>query len=167
MELAKLMNRTLRSRSGLVVLSAIVIVGSFAIAMAGATFATSDAVVFDNVEQQTKEFMGYFESIKLSPEQEAIKKDALTQLPAPCCSDNSSYTCCCPCNMARSIWGLSHYLIAEHGYDAEQLKGKVSEWIRFINPKGFSGDVCYVSGGCFRSFEANGCGGMFKNKVVF
>ena len=40
------------------------------------------------------------EPIELTPEQELIKKKALSKIPAPCCSDNSAYTCCCPCNMA-------------------------------------------------------------------
>lgn len=126
-----------------------------------------DAVTFTDVERQTAELIGYNDSIKLTREQEAVKRQALSALPAPCCSDNTAYTCCCPCNMALSIWGLSHYLIAEHGYDAEAVRAKVQEWIEFINPDGFSGRVCYSGGGCFRSFSKGGCGGMVKGDVVW
>lgn len=114
---------------------------------------------FTDVQAQTKEFIGYYKTIQLTSEQEAIKRAALTQLPAPCCSENTAYTCCCPCNMAKSVWGLSAYLITQKGYDAEHLKAKVAEWHKFINPAGFSGNVC-STGGCGRSFAKNGCGGM-------
>ena len=126
-----------------------------------------EAIKFDDVRQQSLELMKYEQSIRLTPEQEAIKKEALTPLPAPCCSDNSAYTCCCPCNLSRTIWGLSNYLIAEHQYDAEKVRQKVEEWIAFINPQGFSGDVCYSAGGCGRSFEHNGCGGMRPDRITF
>ena len=58
----------------------------------------------------------------MTPEQEAIKKTALTKIPAPCCSDNTAYTCCCPCNMAKTWWGLANHLIANEGYGAEQVQ---------------------------------------------
>ncbi|MCB1036758.1 MAG: hypothetical protein KDD47_23230 [Acidobacteria bacterium] len=128
--------------------------------------AGEDEVVFSDVKAQTAEFMGYYKSIQLTSEQEAVKKEALTAIPAPCCSDNTAYTCCCPCNMSLTIWGLSNYLIAEKGYDAESLKAKVKEWIHFINPQGFSGDVCY-RGACGKSFKNGGCGGMNPNHVVW
>ncbi len=128
--------------------------------------AADDDLVFHDVKAQTAEFMGYYKSIQLTPEQEAVKKEALTALPAPCCSDNTAYTCCCPCNMSMTIWGLSNYLVAEKGIDAEALKAKVQEWIAFINPKGFSGEVCY-KGQCGRSFANGGCGGMNPDHVVW
>ena len=82
-------------------------------------------------------------------------RQALSRIPAPCCSDNSAYTCCCPCNMAKTWWGLSHHLIANEGYDADEVQAAVEEWIEFINPKGFSGNACYT-GGCPRPFHRNG-----------
>ena len=112
-----------------------------------------------DVQAQAREYAGYYKSIQLTPEQEAIKKEALTAIPAPCCSDNTSYTCCCPCNMAKTIWGLSNYLIAEKDYDAPKVKKAVEDWIAFINPNGFSGDVCYT-GRCNHSWKQGGCGGM-------
>jgi hypothetical protein len=138
------------------------------LAGAAASLATaSDDVVFSDVVKQTHQFMGYERSIQLTPAQEAVKKAALGAIPAPCCSDNSAYTCCCPCNMSRAVWGLANHLIADRGMDAEGVKKKAQEWFQFINPDGFSGDVCYTAGGCNRPFAKNGCGGMSPNKVVF
>ena len=41
---------------------------------------------FTDVEKQTREFMRYNETIELDPEQEAVFRRALSQIPAPCCS---------------------------------------------------------------------------------
>lgn len=126
----------------------------------------ADPVPFTDVRRQTLELIELQKTIQLTPEQEEIKRQALEPLPAPCCKDNTAYTCCCPCNMSLSVWGLSHLLIARHGYDAEQVRAKVEEWIELINPDGFSGDVCYT-GGCGRPFEHNGCGGMNPGHVTW
>lgn len=124
----------------------------------------SDPVPFTDVRRQTEEFIELQRTIQLTAEQEEVKREALEALPAPCCSNNTAYTCCCPCNMSLSVWGLSHLLIAKHGYDAEQVRAKVKAWIELINPDGYSGDVCYT-GGCGRPFEHNGCGGMNRSHV--
>ena len=140
------------------------VAGLFAVASPASA---AQAITFNDAKRQTQEFIEYYDSIQLSAAQEAVKKEALTALPAPCCSDNTAYTCCCPCNMSRTIWGLSHYLITKHNYDANKVREKVSEWIRFINPTGFSGNICYTAGGCGRPFSKNGCGGMNKARVIF
>lgn len=123
------------------------------------------AVRFNDVAAQTHEFHAYNRSIRLNEGQEAIMREALTELPAPCCSDKTAYTCCCECNMAKSWWGLSKHLIADEGYDAEQVRDAVEDWFAFINPDGFSGDACYT-GGCFRPFRENGCGGMDESQIA-
>jgi len=41
----------------------------------------------------TQRFIDYQDSITLTPEQERLKRDALGPLKAPCCDDNSMYTC--------------------------------------------------------------------------
>ncbi len=128
--------------------------------------ASTEDLEFTDVERQTLEFMEYEKSIVLTPEQEEIKRQALSALPAPCCNDNSALTCCCPCNSARAWWGLTAHLIADRGYDAEQVKEKVAEWFEFINPDGWSGDACYTRG-CMKAFANNGCGGMSEEHVVF
>ena len=127
---------------------------------------SSDPVAFHDAQSQTLEFIRWEQEIKLTPEQEAVKRAALEALPAACCSDNTAYTCCCPCNLSRSVWGLSHYLVAKESYSATQVKEKVSEWMKFVNPNGFSGDSCY-RGGCPRPFSEGGCGGMNPNSVSF
>ncbi len=119
---------------------------------------------FTDVDKQSREFMAMYERIQLTPEQEAIKKAALEQLPAPCCSDNTAYTCCCPCNLSRTIWGLSAHLIVDEGYDAEQVKAAVEEWIDFTTKGSQTGDACYV-GGCGKPFAKNGCGGMSPDRL--
>jgi hypothetical protein len=131
-----------------------------------AAFASDEELEFTDVRAQALEFMEYEKTIVLTEEQEAIKREALSSLPAPCCNDNSAYTCCCPCNSAKVWWGLAAHLIADRGYDAEQVRAKVAEWFEFINPDGFSGDACYARG-CGRPFKENGCGGMSSEHVAF
>ena len=134
----------------------------------GAYSASSDEIVFSDVEEQTRQFMEWERTIRLTPEQEALKKEALGAIPAPCCSDNSAYTCCCPCNLSRTIWGLSNYLITTQNASAERIRAKVTEWIGYVNPGGYkSGDTCYRGGGCRRAFKHDGCGGMSAGHVVF
>ena len=128
--------------------------------------AGSEELEFTDVEEQTALFMRYFEEIELTEEQTAVMTDALLPLAAPCCSDRSALTCCCKCNMARSWWGLSKHLIAERGYDVEQVRAKVSEWFEFIHPNGAAGDSCY-KGRCSLPFKDDGCGGMSPARVAF
>lgn len=125
----------------------------------------ADEVVFKDVAAQSRQFMEWHRTIKLTPEQEGVKKAALEALPAPCCSDNSAYTCCCQCNVSRTVWGLSQYMIAKQGAGAEEVREKVREWISFVSPKGFSGKSCY-NGGCARTFSNDGCGGMSADHLV-
>lgn len=141
-----------------------VVVGGVLLRGDGAAVAAQ--IEFTNVREQTKEFIGYYNSIKLTPEQELVKRQALSEIKAPCCSDNSAYTCCCPCNMAKTWWGLSHHLIVDEGHGADEVQAAVEGWIDFIGPKGFSGDACY-KGGCVRPFRRNGCGGMSESQIVF
>ena len=129
--------------------------------VSGLAFASAPAKkgAFTDVKAQTEEFIGYYQSIKLTPAQEAVKREALTRIPAPCCSENTAYTCCCPCNLAKSIWGLSNHLIAKKGADAKQVEKAVREWVTVINPKGYAGNTC-GTGGRGKPFKDSGCGGM-------
>lgn len=104
-------------------------------------------------------FISYNESINLTPAQQKIMDEALSAIPAPCCAKFSIATCCCPCNLAKSAWGLSKYLIAEKQYSAPMVKKTILDWLHSSNPGGFTGDVCFT-GGCNRPFAKNGCGGM-------
>ena len=112
----------------------------------------SSEIVFHDVQAQTREFMAWQETIRLDEAQEAVKKSALEAIPAPCCSDNNAYTCCCSCNISRSVWGLANYMIAEQGADADAVRAKAQEWFAYINPAGYKGDACYT-GGCQRPFR--------------
>lgn len=120
---------------------------------------------FRDIESQSRQFMRWYEQIRLTPAQEKVKRAALEPIPAPCCNDNSAYTCCCPCNISRTIWGLSQFMIARQNATASQVGAKVREWIKFIGPNGFSGSACYT-GGCPRPFHSDGCGGMKPDRLV-
>ncbi len=121
---------------------------------------------FEPVETQTRKYIEYYKMIHLTAAQEKIKSDALSSLHAVCCKDFSALTCCCPCNFSKALWGMANYLIAKKGYNAAQLQEAAKEWIAYVNPDGFSGDVCQT-GGCNRPFAQNGCGGMDDNAIRF
>lgn len=161
--------KILRSQQVLISVAAAAMIGVVAFAVAKTQPSTGDsgsAVEFEDVRRETMEYIEYNRTIVLTVAQERVKEEALSSLPAPCCNDRSAHTCCCTCNSARAWWGLAKHLIADEGYNAEQVRTKVSEWFDFINPGGFSGDSCYT-GGCGRSFAENGCGGMSSSRVVF
>jgi hypothetical protein len=122
-------------------------------------------IEFRNVRSDAERFIDYSNSIRLTPAQERIKAGALEAIPAPCCSQYTMATCCCPCNLAKSAWGLSNYLIAKKGASAGEVRVAVQRWLKFANPGGFSGDSCF-KGGCQRPFAKNGCGGMDQTQVI-
>ena len=122
-------------------------------------------IVFNDVAKQSREFMEYDDTIALTPAQEAIKAEVLKVMPAACCSGSSAYTCCCPCNLSKTIWGLSNYAIVKHGANAAQLREAVNGWTAFTNPKGYRGNACY-RGGCSGAFQTDGCGGMDEDQLV-
>lgn len=126
---------------------------------------TKTDIVFDDTDALAKKFIAFDSSIQLTPEQERIKAEALSSIPAPCCSEFSMATCCCPCNLAKAAWGLAKHLIAERGYGVDQVREAELRWFKAINPNGFSGTVC-ATGGCNRSFEQNGCGGMGASLIL-
>ncbi len=148
-------------------LAALVVVAFFAVPsiFTGADRNRDDRLAFRNARSQTEQFIDYWSAIRLTPAQERINAEALDAITAPCCKDYSMKTCCCPCNLAKSAWGLSHYLIARKGYGAPQVKTAVVGWLEFINPKGFTGNACF-KGGCTRPFAQNGCGGMDATHVI-
>jgi hypothetical protein len=123
------------------------------------------AAAFSGAPEDIRTLIGYHNTIRLSPEQERLKAEALSALPAPCCSRYSLATCCCPCNMAKAAWGLAAWLIAEKGYGAEQVRQAEADWLKRVNPTGFTGDSCF-SGGCSRPMRENGCGGMKQDAIV-
>ena len=138
-----------------------------ALALVLSTCGGSSEITFSDVETHPARLLEWESAIKLPPDQERVKKVALEAIPASCCSNNSAYTCCCPCNMSRSIWGLSAYTIVNQEASALDVREKVQDWQKFIAPDGHSGKTCYTAGGCQRPFSKDGCGGMTPNQVVF
>jgi hypothetical protein len=122
-------------------------------------------LTFEGSRAEAERFIGYHRSIHLTPEQEATKREALEAIPAPCCSTFSAATCCCECNLTKTIWGLSNFLIVEKGFGVEQVRDAVNAWTQAINPSGFPGDSCFT-GGCGRPFEEGGCGGMHESRLI-
>jgi hypothetical protein len=148
---------------GLSVIALMFTIGS----QSGAKTKTSNKILkFTDVKAQTAEFINYNNSIKLTPEQEKLKTDVLSKIPAPCCTEYSIATCCCPCNLAKSVWGLSKYAIVNLKYDAKKLNDAVVDWIKFTHTSGFAGDSCQ-KGRCGAPFAQDGCGGMKEDAVVY
>ena len=125
----------------------------------------SDEVASEEARRQAARFIDYYRSITLTAEQEKVKNEALAAIPAPCCQGYSIATCCCPCNLAKAAWGLSHFLIAEKGYGVEEVRQEVQRWMSATNPGGYAGNACYV-GHCNRPFNTDGCGGMDERQVL-
>ncbi len=127
---------------------------------------SSPARRFFDVPRQSAEFIGYTHSITLDPAQQSLRDRVLERTPAACCAKFSAKTCCCPCNLAKTVWGLSNFLIAREGADAAVLEKTVRSWLAFVNPAGFSGKACDQPGGCGRQFSRDGCGGMNENDLL-
>lgn len=127
--------------------------------------ATTAARSPQQIRAEAIEHIEHYHSIALSPEQARVKEEALSALPAPCCSDYSAATCCCPCNLAKTIWGLSHYVIAKENAGVAEVRAAVQEWLQAANPGGFKGNACFTPGGCERPFHQDGCGGMEEGQL--
>jgi hypothetical protein len=132
----------------------------------------------------TQRFIDWYNSIQLSAEEQAIRDAALGSMAAPCCDEYPMSTCCCECNLSRSVWGLSAYLITEKGYGVSQVQEAALQWLHFIRPDyyvaseleqegidpglwGFTTESTCFSGHCDRPFyteatdgHLGGCGGM-------
>ena len=132
----------------------------------------------------TQQFIDWYYSMELSAEQLAIRDMALSSEVAPCCDEYPMSTCCCECNLSRSIWGLSAYLITEKDYGVSQVHGAALQWAHFIRPDyyvaseleqkgidpgqwGFTTESTCFAGNCERPFytetsdgHLGGCGGM-------
>jgi hypothetical protein len=121
--------------------------------------------VFRDAETQAREYIGYYHTINLTAEQEAIKAEVLKAMPAACCRNSTAYTCCCPCNLSKSLWGLSNYVIATHRATADELRTVADAWLGFVNPDGFQGSACY-QGRCEEKPSKDGCGGMNENDLT-
>ncbi len=148
-----------------VVLGCLILVAGSLLA-AGETGTDWTAGKYEGTREQVLELMGHYRAIQLTPEQEAIHRQALANMPAPCCNNFSAATCCCECNLSRSIWGLSKLLITGHQADAGQVRKAVEAWIEALNPSGYEGKTC-SSRRCNLPFKHGGCGGMQEHNLVY
>jgi hypothetical protein len=131
-----------------------------------AALGASRSVKFFVAPSQAAEFIGYARSISLTPAPQRVREKALRAMAAPCCKEFPLATCCCPCNLAKSAWGLANFLIVRNGASAGEVKNAIGGWLAFVNPNGFSGDACDTAGGCARRFAHNGCGGMDERNLL-
>lgn len=85
--------------------------------------------------ENTQQFIDWYNVIDLTSAQRSLRDGALRPLVAPCCDEYPMTTCCCECNLSRSVWGLSAYLITEKGYNTvNQLQEAILQWLHFIRP---------------------------------
>lgn len=144
---------------------AVPICATLALERAGSSGASAKVPRFQDAKAQTAEFVGYSSSIRLTAEQKQMRDRVLGAMQAPCCKKFSMATCCCQCNLAKSVWGLSNSLIVK-GADVKTLQTAVSSWLAFANPGGFAGDACDVPAGCQRAIHKDGCGGMAESSII-
>lgn len=123
------------------------------------------ALTFTGDRAETERFIAFNDKITLTAAQEAIRVEALSAIPAPCCKEFSAATCCCNCNMKRASDGLAKHLIVDLGADAAKVRTTIQAWQLAINPDGFEGDSC-STGKCGKPFNADGCGGMVHGQLV-
>ncbi len=122
-------------------------------------------LTFTGDRAETERFIAINDKITLTAAQEAIRVEALSAIPAPCCKEFSAATCCCNCNMKRASDGLAKHLIVDLGADAAKVRTTIQAWQHAINPDGFEGDSC-STGKCGKPFKADGCGGMVHGQLV-
>lgn len=136
-------------------------------ALVGSAVAESESkAAYTGDRLEVERFMEAYEAIELTPAQEAIRVDALDDLPAACCKEFSAATCCCECNLSRATWGLAKHLIAEEGADAATVRREVEAfWAKLGPADGWSGEVC-TTGGCGRPMKHDGCGGMSPHHLA-
>jgi hypothetical protein len=130
------------------------------------TPATGTAGGDAGLRERTAELVGNAYSIRLMPEQEKVKADALSAVKAPCGNRNSLAVRCCGCNLFKSIGGLANHMIAREGANAARVHEAVLDWIYRTNPAGYSGAACDLKR-CERPFREDGCGGMSEARLVF
>lgn len=120
---------------------------------------------FDGSREEVLSLMAHYQAIQLTPEQEAVRSEALGPVPAFCCKNFSAATCCCECNLSRTLWGLSKVLITQKDADAQQVRAAVTALVEVLNPSGYEGNTC-PTGRCNLPFKEGGCGGMNKDRLL-
>lgn len=115
----------------------------------------------------TQLLIDWFTSIPLLPEEQAIMEQALVTIPAPCCDDNSAATCCCECNLARSVWGLSAYLIQEKGYGIEAVREAARQWLQLARGDYYIAAALKVRGYFPQDYDLTTHGSCYRGMCEF
>jgi hypothetical protein len=147
-------------------LAFLVLPGFLSIVAAGGSTQSGDRQTrFADSAPQAAEFIRDSHAIVLTSPERDLRDRALRAIASPCCSKFPMATCCCSCNLAKSVWGVTNVMI-QRGHPSEsQIQGAVREWLAFVNPSGFDGRSCDTPGGCARAFSKGGCGGMSEGDL--
>lgn len=114
-----------------------------------------DSFQFGPVETDKERFIAYSDSIELSVGQQKLRKEVFSSVPSPCCELHTADNCC-GCDTAKSILGLSNYLIVHENYDSARVREIITKWIELAR---FGTACCDGSGapGCCEKEKASGC----------
>ena len=116
-------------------------------------------------------FIDWYYGISLDAEGERVFHDALIELVAPCCDDNTMVRCCCEkgeraCNLVRSGKGLASYLIHDMEYDVEQVREAVLQWLRFARPDYYAARELEERGIDTRRYDLTTLGSCYRQMCV-
>lgn len=75
--------------------------------------------------------LGYWESIQLTPPQEAALREAL-DIESPCCGGR---VFSCGCEHDRALQGLGKVLITRYGYSPQKVRAEAVLWQRYFFPE--------------------------------
>ncbi|MCX6096548.1 MAG: hypothetical protein NT125_07570 [Candidatus Bipolaricaulota bacterium] len=128
------------------------------------------------------QFIAWRDSIALTSAEQQVFYDALVQIAAPCCDDETAFQCCCEkgggrCNIITSAKGLAAYLVHEKGYPVDATRDAVLQWLAFARPDYYVAKALRAEGldpaaygvttqgSCYRGLcetpiSQGGCGGM-------
>lgn len=95
--------------------------------------------------ENTQQFIDWFNTIDLSDGKQMLRDVTLGTLMAPCCDDYPISECWCECNLARSVWGMSAYLIKQY-HTSDQIQEASSQWLHFIRPDYYVASILYEQG---------------------
>jgi len=87
-----------------------------------------------------KRFTSWYNSITLAPQEAAIFKQALAELPVPPCGHVSILSCCRGgerelekvCELVRSALGLAKWLIHVKHFSPAEVRSAVDQWLHFV-----------------------------------
>ncbi len=81
-----------RKRGVLILISSLILTLLFSVAV-GLAQGERPLPEFKDLKEDTGKFISYYYNIQLSVSEQKILGKALSEIPAPCCSDHSALTC--------------------------------------------------------------------------